>query len=218
MIERIFYKLGKYFVYFYSFLAFNIDLKKSEKFPLGPKIFVANHPSTTDPFLTLIIAKEKVSILIKESLFKIAIFGFILKHSGHIPVNSKSGNSAFEKAKSTLLKGKSVVVFVEGNLSPSGSEYLKPKTGAARLSLTTGAPIVPIGVSLLHEKLKNLRTKNEFSLWYLRGPYAITIGKSFRLKGKVDDFDFVRRESLKIMNEITKLVAESKVRLALASL
>jgi 1-acyl-sn-glycerol-3-phosphate acyltransferase len=218
VIERIFYKFGKYFVAFYSFLAFKIDLKKVEKFPLGPKIFVANHPSTTDPFLTLLIAREKVSILIKESLFKIAFFGFILKHSGHIPVNAKNGNSAFEKAKSVLLNGKSIVVFVEGDISPSDSEFRKPKTGAVRLSLMTGAPIIPIGFGLIHKRLKIFHTKNEEAHWYIRGPYAITIGKALKLKGKIDDFEFVRSESLRIMNEIITLVAESKLRLVPASL
>lgn len=111
-----------------------------------------------------------------------------------------------------------MVIFIEGGLSPSISEYYKPKTGAVRLSLITGAPIIPIGFSLIHEKLKTIHTENIKARWYIKGPYAITIGKALKPKGEVEDFDFVRFETQKIMAEIVKLVNESKIRLAHATI
>lgn len=207
--EKLLYKLGKLLVRGYCFLAFKLDIERKEELPWGPKIYVANHPSTTDPFLTLFLVKEPVSILIKGNIFEIPIFGAYLKHADHVPVFEGSGAVAFQRAREILQKGKSIVLFVEGDISPSENSYHKPKTGAARLALETGLPIVPIGFSLAHKNIKHLKS----AYWYFTGPYSITIGRPMFVKKKVDCAN-VHAVSQQIMSEVVGLVKESKKRLA----
>lgn len=219
IIEIVFYKIGKILVTLYSFFAFRINILIEEKIPSGPKIFVANHPSTTDPFLMLILAKCQVSILIKGKIFEIPFFGKILKFSGHIPVLNDKGYLALEKARLLLKNERSVVIFIEGGVSPSETSYHKPKTGAARLALISGCPIVPVGFSLVYPKLKIVETRikdgAERACWYTKGPYTATIGKKMHFHGNIEDRDYVRLISQKIMKRVEGLAKMSRKRLIL---
>jgi len=217
MKEKILHQFGKLIVRIYCFFAFKIDVKKTEKLPKGPKIFVANHPSTTDPFLTIILIKDYVSILIKDILFKVPVFGLYLKHAGHIPVSLENKRLAFERSKELLINGKSVVLFIEGDVSPAEGGFLKPRTGAARLALLTGAPIIPIGFELNRQKVKHSFTKVrkmiEQTHWYKHGRYSITFGKPIYFQGNDQDHSFVQKITDLIMREVIRVSLQSKVRL-----
>ncbi len=207
--EKLLYKLGKILVKGYCFLAFKIDVKRQEELPFGPKIYVANHPSTTDPFLTLFLISEQVCILILGRIFSIPLFGLLLKHSGHIPVHENKGTLAYQQAKEILLKGRSVVLFIEGTTSPSDGGYHRPKTGAVRLALETGLPIVPIGFGLIYQNIRHLKSAH----WYFTGPYSVTFGKQMFIKTRSGCAN-IYSISQQIMNEVVGLAEESKKRLA----
>jgi len=218
MIEKIVYKIGKYLIAVYCFFAFDFNIKKYGKLPRGPKIFVANHPSTTDPFLMLILFKEQVSILIGEELFKLSVFGKLLKLSGQIPVIKGNGLLALEKARTLqTLKKRNIVIFIEGSISLEDQSLQRPKTGAVRLALATGAPIIPIGFSLNKSNIKLIKTKvdNKYEIgeWYLTGPYSITIGKPLYLKGNIEDHEHVRQSSMQVMENINSLAEISRKRI-----
>ena len=53
---------------------------------------------------------------------------------------------AFERAEALLRSGKSIGIFPEGTTNRHPTELLRGFDGAARLSLQTGAPVVPVGV------------------------------------------------------------------------
>lgn len=216
MTENIFYFLGRIIVKIYSLFAFKIKVHKQHKFPKGVKIFVANHPSTTDPFLLNILVKEKVSILISKRLFDFPFFGRYLKLAGHIPVDFENGRIAFENAKKKLKDGISVVIFMEGDVSQN-NEFQKPKTGAVRLAIETGAPIVPLSFSLDHSRVKylNMDTSKESVLahWYLKGPYEIIFGKHINLSGSLEDREFIKEQSKTILEGIFKMSFEGNLRI-----
>ncbi len=52
----------------------------------------------------------------------------------------------FEEAKAHLLAGRSVGIFPEGTINRDPGRLLRGRRGAARLSLETGAPVVPMGI------------------------------------------------------------------------
>jgi len=220
ILESVLYWLSKNLLTAYSLLSFKINLISEEEIPPGPKIFVINHPTTSDPFISIVYLKNKVHILVLESLFKIPVFGFILKHTGQIPVNPQKGIDAFLKAKSLLEKGKSVVFFAEGKISSAECSENRPKTGAARLALETNALIIPIGIGIDSEKIKLGSSKasgnhDPFAYWYLNGPYVVSIGKAIRLRGSTQNRDNVCFFSKIIMDEIWELTEKSKFRLEL---
>ena len=220
VFESALYWLSKNLLIAYSFLAYKINLVLEEEIPLGPKIFAINHPTTSDPFISIVYLKNKVNILVGGELFNIPVFGFILKHTNQIPVNPEKGMEAFLKAKSLLMKGKSVVIFTEGRISPADKSIVKPKTGTVRLALETKAPIIPIGVGVDRNKIKIVSTKiankiESTAHWYINGPYAVSIGKAIYLKGTSEDRKKVCLLSKMILGEVFSLAEKSEFRLQL---
>jgi 1-acyl-sn-glycerol-3-phosphate acyltransferase len=52
----------------------------------------------------------------------------------------------FEQARAHLLAGRSIGIFPEGKVNRDRDRLLRGRRGAARLSLETGAPVVPMGI------------------------------------------------------------------------
>jgi 1-acyl-sn-glycerol-3-phosphate acyltransferase len=185
--------------------------------PKGAKIITANHPSTSDPFLIAFVTREPARMLVIHHAFEVPIFGTYLRGSGHIPVHPDNGRPAFETAERHLRQGGTLIVFPEGHLSPKEGGFCAPHTGAARLALLTGSPVIPMGISLSPRGLWHIESdmggKWIESRYALRGPYGITVGKPLRFDGDVDDRAYVRQASRRIMQHITELAVESQERL-----
>jgi 1-acyl-sn-glycerol-3-phosphate acyltransferase len=216
-MHSMFFSLGLPVIDLYENLMFDIDIRRQKPLPVGPKILVSNHPTTTDPFLILEIAPEPVRILIEERLFQVPLFGAYLHLAGHIPVLQGNGRTAYDAALRTLRERKSVALYPEGAISPLDGGIHRPRTGAARLALESGAPIVPIGVALDRSRIRLIETKvkNEPALgtWYFHGPYAITVGSPMAFRGNVEDRVLVDSISEEIMDRISSLETESRRRL-----
>lgn len=61
-------------------------------------------------------------------------------------VRYQSGETPFQQARRRLLAGQSVGIFPEGTVNDAAESLLRGRNGAARLSLETGAPIIPAGI------------------------------------------------------------------------
>jgi 1-acyl-sn-glycerol-3-phosphate acyltransferase len=57
--------------------------------------------------------------------------------------------SALEQARARLLSGCSIALFPEGAVNRDPTRLLRGRFGAARLSLETGAPVLPVGIRFL---------------------------------------------------------------------
>ena len=126
-----------------------------------------------------------------------------------MPVEPDKGQEAFEKAKNLLEKGRSVLIFPEGDASPRQGGFRKPRTGVARLALLTGAPVVPVGIHLPRERLRTINMtidgERRAGYWYLHGPYNMTVGQALRFEGDVQDRAHVVSVSEKIMQQINPI-------------
>ena len=215
--QTLMYILGRRLVCMYAQFLLNMDVFWQAGLPAGPKLIVANHPSTTDPFYLLTLFPQPLSILIIEHAFKAPVFGGILRHSGHIPVLSEDRHAAFNSAHQQLRDGKSVAIFPEGDLSPRLGGSLPAHSGAARLALLTGVPVIPIGIYFKREHARPMISKFEgkssTGYWYLRGPYGITIGEPLQFSGDVEDRKHVLSISEVIMGAINSLALASQIRL-----
>ena len=113
----------------------------------GPYVVVANHQSMLDILLLSRVPRE-MKWVAKEELFKIPWVGWMLRMSGDIAIrrgDPESGGEALAKAKEYLARGMNVMLFPEGTRSARGT-MLPFKSGAFRLALDAGAPVLPIAV------------------------------------------------------------------------
>jgi len=87
-----------------------------------------------------------VRFLAKKSMFSVPVFGWIIKGMGLIPVNRDSNPSAvLAPTREALKAGEVVGIFPEGTLTRDPDQWpMEFKSGAARLALDTGVPVIPV--------------------------------------------------------------------------
>ncbi|MGI8459857.1 MAG: lysophospholipid acyltransferase family protein [Propionibacteriaceae bacterium] len=116
----------------------------------GGVIVVANHISNADPIALshfLVYAGRWPHFLGKASLFALPVIGPILKGCGQIPVERGTRDAAgsLAAAVAAVQDGRCVVVYPEGTISRDPALWpMRGKTGAARIALATGAPVIPV--------------------------------------------------------------------------
>jgi 1-acyl-sn-glycerol-3-phosphate acyltransferase len=116
----------------------------------GGVVFVTNHISHFDPLVLGFFIWECRRIprlLGKASVFKLPILGRIITSAGQIPVHRESAQAAdaFRDAVAAVEKGECVGVYPEGTITRDPAMWpMTGKTGAARIALMTGCPVIPI--------------------------------------------------------------------------
>lgn len=132
--------------------------------PDGPVIIVANHMSHADPLVLAHFIYDSgrwPAFLAKASVFTVPVIGSWLRAVDQTPVSRGTVDAAkaLDAAIAALTAGKCVVVYPEGTTTKEPNLWpMKGKTGAARLWLATGAPVIPV-VMWGPERLFDPRTK-----------------------------------------------------------
>lgn len=123
-----------------------------EKIPAtGGCVVVLNHLSHVDPLMAAHVLYDHGRIpryLAKSGLFRNRALGGLLSSAGQIPVErlSRSAVGAYDAAVAAVGAGECVVVYPEGTLTRDPDLWpMVGKTGAARIALATGCPVIPIG-------------------------------------------------------------------------
>jgi 1-acyl-sn-glycerol-3-phosphate acyltransferase len=172
MIEQFLYRTGRCLIASYARLLFQLNVQWHMPLPDGPKIIAPNHPSTTDPFLITLLTQEPIHILIHKTLFKVPVFGRYLRRAGHVPVVTAHGRAAFDAAQRLLEAGHTIAIFPEGAISPLDCGFARPHTGVARLALSTGAPVLPVGIGLDRARIHLIETPVDGTIVYADGTTA----------------------------------------------
>ena len=112
-----------------------------------PSIVVANHQSMWD-IMALFFLRHQFKWVAKAELFRGPFVGEAMRAARYVPLaRGRHGSirDTYQQAKQWLADGISVVFFPEGARSRTGQ--LGPfKSGAFKLALDTGCPIVPIAL------------------------------------------------------------------------
>lgn len=116
--EKVLYDLGRSTVGLYAQLALKMDVVRHAPLPKGPKIIAANHPTTTDPFLIMLLTPEPMSILVTEAAFSLPVFGQYLLETNHVPAIRNSGGATVAALERAIERGRTVAIFPEGAISP----------------------------------------------------------------------------------------------------
>ncbi|WP_022868228.1 lysophospholipid acyltransferase family protein [Schaalia vaccimaxillae] len=115
----------------------------------GGYLLVANHLSNIDPVCSCwFFMKRDVAVryMAKKSMFSVPFFGWIFKGMGLIPVDRTVEPSAvLAPTRQALLGGEVVGIYPEGTLTRDPQMWpMAFKSGAARLALDTGVPVIPL--------------------------------------------------------------------------
>ena len=131
---------------FWRYLGFNFDFQGQDHVPRkGGAILAINHTSYLDFALAgtaALPAKRYVRFMAKKELFDNKLAGPLLRGMHHINVDRSNGSASFVAALRALKSGEIIGIFPEGTISTS-FEIKGLKSGAVRLAIGAGVPVVP---------------------------------------------------------------------------
>ena len=181
----------------------------------GGAVLAPNHVSNFDPLVishVVVHAGRWPYFLAKASLFSVPGLGSIVRGADQIPVHRDSDNAqdALATAYTALEGGRMIIVYPEGTITTEPDGWPGPgKSGAARLALTTGCPVIPVGQwgaqSVLGMK------KVAFPRLIPRPLISVAVGPPVELDdlhGRAADHGAVDEATQRIMTAIIALVAE----------
>ncbi|GAB3425844.1 lysophospholipid acyltransferase family protein [Flindersiella endophytica] len=127
------------------------DWRGQEHIPAsGGVVIVTNHLSHIDPFVIGHFINNQgrpARFLAKASLFTVPVVGPFLRSAGQIPVHRerRAAGDALVEAVQAIDDGEAVLVYPEGTITRDPDQWpMIGKSGAVRIALRTGAPLVPV--------------------------------------------------------------------------
>ena len=112
----------------------------------GRIIMAANHVCWIDPLFVAVATPRYLNFMGKAEAFKNPIIAMMLKGIRAFPVKrGQIDREAYKKTMDILKAEQPLVIFPEGTRNQSG-KMLPLQSGAARFSLQTDTPIVPVAI------------------------------------------------------------------------
>lgn len=153
----------------------------------GPLIIASNHRSFFDSIVIPTVAPRKVVFLAKQDYFtgtgvKGALMRGWFEGIGMVPVDrddTKAAIASLDIALEVLGRGEAFGIYPEGSRSQDGRLY-RGRTGVAHLALTSGAPVVPVGLNGTQD------IQPIGSRWPRLGKVTVRFGQPMRFAGEYD--------------------------------
>lgn len=181
----------------------------------GGVILAMNHMSWFDPLVAAHFCNDHgrpVRFLAKAEIFKVPVFGKMLKSAGQIPVHRGSADAAssLHSAIAAVNSGECIVIYPEGTLTRDPDLWpMTAKNGVARIALATGAPVIPAAQWGPQEVLSPYGSK--FPKFFPRKTMHVWAGPAVNL----DDLreqpitsETLREATGRIMKAITDILAQ----------
>lgn len=192
------------------------DWRGTEHFEDDPGgiVLAPNHVSWFDPLTVCHVSwmnDRPPRFLAKESLFSVPLVGRLLRGAGQIPVHreTREAVSAVRSAVDAVERGECVVVYPEGTITRDPDLWpMSGKTGAARIALATGRPVIPMAQWGPQDVMGPYR--KEFRI-LPRKMIHVRVGPPVDLSdlvGRPLDSDTLRLATDRIMDAIAGLLAE----------
>ena len=186
-----------------------------EKIPeTGGCMLVLNHISHVDPLTAAHIVYDHGRLpryLAKSGLFRGRFMRFFMTAAGQIPVDRLTRNAvgAYDAAVRAVEAGECVVVYPEGTITRDPDQWpMVGKSGAARIALATGCPVLPVGQWGAQALLAPYAKRPDL---FPRKPIQMIVGDPLDLadlRAREQTPAVVAEATERIMAAITELVAE----------
>ncbi len=182
----------------------------------GGFIAVSNHVTYADPLTLahfLYNSGYPPHFLGKSTLFSLPFIGMILRKTDQIPVHRGTvrAKDAVDTGMKVLLKGDVIAIFPEGTLTRDPDLWpMMARTGAARMALETGVPVIPVAQWGAHKLLGHYSKRVHP---FPRKMVTIKAGPAIYLddlRTKPLDNDKLREASKRIMDTLTVMVEEMR--------
>ncbi|KUI26466.1 acyltransferase [Mycobacterium sp. IS-1742] len=164
----------------------------------GGAVVAINHTGYVDFLPAALAAKargRRMRFMIKAEMEQVRIVGYLIRHTGTIPVDRRAGAGAYAVAVQALRAGELVGVYPEATISRS-FELKEFKTGAARMAIEAGVPIVPVIVW----GAQRVWTKDHpRALGRRRIPVTVAVGEPMAPAGSVADVSVTLRASMEAL-------------------
>ena len=178
---------------FWKYLGIQFDFRGVENLPrTGGAILCMNHVGYLDFALVGTAAlptNRYIRFMAKKEIFDHKISGPLMRGMHHISVDRDNGSSSFVRALRALRKGEIVGIFPEGTISRS-FEIEDLKSGAVRMSMSAGVPIIPVAV-WGSQRIITKKRKPDFKRH--KHPVHVAFGEPF-LVPKGSDVDAIEVE------------------------
>jgi len=190
------------------------DWSGAEHLGSGGAVVVVNHVSYFDPlaFSHFLFDNGRLPrFLAKDALFRLFFIGSVLRGAKQIPVyrDTVDAASAYSAAVEAVNSGELVAIYPEATLTRDPDLWpMVGKTGAARVALATGAPVIPVAQwgpqEILAPYTKRLHLFPRRTMHLKAGP-PVDLSE---FVGRPVDTSLLHEVTEKIMAAITTLLEE----------
>ena len=148
--------------------------------PSGPIIVISNHTSYADGVMLALACRRmgrSLRLLATSGVFGAPLLGTVARRLGFIKVKrgAADASTSLDEATHALAEGEAVGIFPEGRLTRDPMMWPeRAKTGAVRLALRTGAPIVPVAMVGAHRVISRHRVVPNLVFNLVRRPTVDT--------------------------------------------
>lgn len=183
----------------------------------GPFILAPNHYSEIDPLVmgaAVWHLGRLPRFMAKASLFKVPVFGWLLKATGQISVERTiagrdTAGNPINQATALIERDSGVIVYPEGSLTRDPDLWpMRGKTGAVRLALESGIALYPAA----HWGTQKLMPRYGKRIYPIpRKKIVVAIGDPIDLsefQGKPIDQRTVTEATEKLMQAISELLGQ----------
>ncbi len=112
-------------------------------------LIAANHQTYVDPVWICLPMRRRFAFMAYDKIFDRRFLGPFVTYLGAFPVSMDVGGTlkAIKRALQALRDGAALTVFPEGAREFAEGEMFPFKTGAVRIALQAGVPILPVTIS-----------------------------------------------------------------------
>ncbi|MFC5403838.1 lysophospholipid acyltransferase family protein [Cohnella soli] len=139
------YRIARALLRAIYFLLYRLEVRGVDQIPReGPVVLCSNHKSLQDPITLGVYVPRKVHYMAKEELFKVPLFGRLIRALGAFPVKRGGvSKEAIRTAIALLQSGKVMGIFPEGTRNETVG---MGKRGAVTMAMRAEAIVVPVAL------------------------------------------------------------------------